>query len=160
MAQATWWYFRDPGFKAVVRYRMARCLYLSGLEKLSWLLFARTQAVTGAELPPTVQIGEGLRIPHPSGIVVGGGTVVGACCTLLQGATLGERLGRSAGHSYPIIGDNVIIGAGAKVLGRVNIGDGALVGANAVVISDIPPNAVAVGVPARPIASRTHCLLT
>jgi serine O-acetyltransferase len=144
-----WWYLRDPGFKAVVRYRLARVLYVRGFDRVSWLFFARTHAVTGAELPPTAEIGPGLRIPHPAAIVVGNRAVIGSNCTLLQGATLGERLGNRAEHDYPTLSDSVTVGAGAKLLGRIRVHEGAMVGANSVVLSDVPPYATVVGVPAR-----------
>nr|WP_231860870.1 serine acetyltransferase [Microbacterium laevaniformans] len=89
---------------------------------------------------------------HPNGIVLGAGSRLGKNCTILQQVTLGERYANGLGPStYPTLGDNVTIGAGAKVLGGVMIGDGVQVGANSVVLSDLPPGATAVGAPARAV---------
>jgi serine O-acetyltransferase len=101
-------------------------------------------AVSGADIPLNCQIGGGLLIPHPNGIVVFPGASIGPNCLLFQQVTIGTN-----GGGAPIIGGHVDIGAGAKVLGLVRIGDHARIGANAVVISDVPPLATAVGVPAR-----------
>jgi serine O-acetyltransferase len=151
-----WWlYLRDPGFKAVVRHRIARVLYVRGFVRISWLLFARTHAATGAELPPTAEIGPGLRIPHPAAIVVGNRAVMGSNCTLLQGVTLGERLGKGGPHDYPTLSDSVTVGAGAKILGGICVHEGAMIGANSVVLSDVPPHATVVGAPARVVTVKS-----
>jgi serine O-acetyltransferase len=102
--------------------------------------------VCGAEIPPETQLGGGLWMPHPNGIVIHPRAVVGPNCLLMHQVTLGTR-GRS--RSVPTLGAGVDVGAGAKILGGVTIGDGARIGANAVVLDDVPPGALAVGVPAR-----------
>jgi serine O-acetyltransferase len=104
--------------------------------------------VTGAEIPLNAQIGGGLLIPHPNGIVIHPGVEIGPNCLIFQQVTLGSGKG-----GVPIIGGHVDIGAGAKIFGGVQIGDHAQIGANAVVIADVPPGATAVGIPAR-IAGR------
>ena len=106
--------------------------------------------VCGAEIPPATQLGGGLLLPHPNGIVVHPQCVVGPNCLLFQHVTLGTRSG-SVG--VPTLGAGVDVGAGARILGGVTIGDGARIGANAVVLHDVPAGAVAVGIPAR-IAQR------
>ena len=109
--------------------------------------------LTGAEFCIGAKIGPGLIIRHPNGIVVGSGTVIGENCTILQQVTLGEKYGdgRDIYHKYPKIGNNVVISAGAKIIGGVHVGDNVTIGANAVVTKDIPNNSVAIGVPAKVI---------
>jgi len=102
--------------------------------------------ITGTNIPLTAQIGGGLQIPHPNGIVIHPQVKVGINCTIFQQVTLG---GRDDKHGAPVIGNYVIIGAGAKILGDVIVGDHAKIGANAVVLRDVPAKAIAVGVPAR-----------
>ncbi len=106
-------------------------------------------ALTGADFAPGCEVGPGLRIEHPNGIVIGSQAVVGRNAFLCQRVTLGERLGDGRDASYPVLGDHVFIGTGATVLGHVTIHDGAKVGAGAVVLHDVPPGATAVGSPAR-----------
>jgi len=106
--------------------------------------------LTGADFVPGCQVGGGLRLSHPHGVVIGGGAVVGDQCTLLQNVTLGERhVDGSGPHDYPTLRDNVTVGAGAVVLGDIEIGQGATVGANSVVLADVPAESLAVGSPAR-----------
>lgn len=101
-------------------------------------------------LSPQAQIGEGLKLPHPVGIVIGDGVQIGKRVIIYQGVTIGAgRVGEGVNGLYPKIGNDVIIYAGAKVIGNINIGDGAVIGANAVVIADVPKGGVVVGVPAR-----------
>lgn len=102
--------------------------------------------VTGADIPINSQLGGGLLIPHPNGIVIHPGAVVGPNCLLFQQVTIG---GGSGDGGTPVLEGHVDVGAGAKILGRVKIGKHAKVGANAVVLQDVPPGATAVGVPAR-----------
>lgn len=108
----------------------------------------------GCYLSPSAQIGPGLALPHPNGIVIGEGAVIGAGCTIYHQVTLGgRRLGDQSRGAYPQIGDNVVIFAGAKLIGQITIGDGATIGANAVVLQDVPARRTAVGVPARVLPS-------
>ena len=109
--------------------------------------------VTGADIPINARIAGGLLIPHPSGIVIHPHATIGANCLIFQQVTIGTRNDSAA----PCVGNHVDIGAGAKILGAVRIGDHARIGANAVVISDVPPNCTAVGVPAV-VASRAAAL--
>jgi serine O-acetyltransferase len=145
--------FWDPGrklLKAIRDYqRLARGGALGALRrKLIVLRHRFWSVVTGADIPLNAKIGGGLMIPHPSGIVVHPGAVIGVNCLLMQQATLGVREGVSGS---PVLGGHVDVGAGAKILGPVRIGDHARIGANAVVLADVPARAVAVGVPARVI---------
>jgi len=103
---------------------------------------------TGIEIHPGAKIGKGLFIDHGTGVVIGETTEIGDYCTLYQGVTLGGT-GKDKGKRHPTLGNNVMVGAGAKILGPFKVGDNAKVGANALVLSEVPPNATAVGVPAR-----------
>lgn len=104
------------------------------------------QAVTGADIPLNAVLGGGLLIPHPNGIVINPHATIGVNCLIMQGVTIGSN--RNA-HGAPTIGNHVDIGPGARILGPVTIGDFAVIGANAVVLIDVPPRGVALGVPAR-----------
>lgn len=107
-------------------------------------------ALTGADFVPGCQVGAGLLIQHPNGIVIGHGAVIGDNCTILQQVTVGElRLDAAGDRRYPTIGDRVMLGAGARILGGIRVGHGAVIGANSVVLDDVPANATAVGIPAR-----------
>jgi serine O-acetyltransferase len=105
--------------------------------------------VTGADIPLSAEIGEGLLIPHPNGIVIHPGARIGPNCLIFQQVTIGT----ADGPGVPVIGGHVDIGAGAKILGPVTIGDHAKIGANAVVVTDIPEGATAVGIPARIVSA-------
>jgi serine O-acetyltransferase len=109
------------------------------------------ETVTGISLPSTATFGPGLYIGHFGEIIVGGWVVAGANCSLSQGVTLGEDAGGS-----PTLGEAVFVGPGAKVLGGIHIGDRVVIGANAVVVRDVPANATAVGVPARVLLDRPN----
>lgn len=126
--------------RAIRRYQAA-----GPIMRRYWVLSHRFwSAVTGADIPLNCQIGGGLRIQHPNGIVFHSDSVIGPNCTIMQQVTLGtDRSGRA-----PVIGGHVDIGAGAKVIGPVQVGDHAQIGANAVVVKDVPEGAVAVGIPA------------
>jgi serine O-acetyltransferase len=127
-------------------------LHLMSLAKLASAL---NSALTGAEFVVGCDIGPGLVIRHPQGIVVGAGTKVGARCTLLHGVTLGERYGDGRGsHGYPVVGDDVVLGVSAVALGDIRIGSGVTVGAMTLVLDDVPDNSTVVGIPARGAGSR------
>ncbi|MEU5695934.1 serine acetyltransferase [Actinosynnema sp. NPDC020468] len=115
---------------------------------VSHLLRSVNHFLTGADLSPGCVLGPGVRLEHPNGVVIGCGAVVGRGAFICQRVTLGERLGRGE-PAYPVVGDDVFLGAGATVLGGVRIGDGARIGAGAVVLHDVPAGATAVGNPAR-----------
>lgn len=129
------------------RYRVRPALLRKPLSLIYKLLKTGVQIVSGIDLPCETQVGRRLVIEHFGGIVVSGDTVIGNDVTLRHGVTLGLR--RTGVPGAPVIGNGVDIGAGAKILGPVRIGDGAVIGANAVVLCDVPPGALAVGIPAR-----------
>jgi serine O-acetyltransferase len=147
--------FWDPGrkvLKAIRAYQNASGPLAFLKRKLAVLRHRFWSAVAGCDIPLNTKIGGGLMIPHPVGIVIGPGSRIGRNCLIGQGVTLGVKGG--AGGDFPILEDGADVSAGAKVLGAVTIGKGATVGANAVVLKDVPPGAVAVGVPARIIPAR------
>lgn len=105
--------------------------------------------VTGADIAWTANIGPGLVTWHPTGVVIGPGTTIGRNCAIQQGVTIGAARSKRSPKGEPVIGDDVYLGAGSRLLGRLTVGSGARIGANAVVLGNVPPGAVAVGVPAR-----------
>ena len=136
------------GLKAVRSYRRAHWFYQHKWFTIARIISQRARHKTGIESHPGAQIGKGLFIDHGMGVVIGETTVIGDNCLLYQGVTLGGT-GKDKGKRHPTLGDNVMVGAGAKVLGPINIGNNVKVAANAVVLKDIPDNCTAVGVPAR-----------
>ncbi len=141
-------YFLYSGFKAVRSYRKAHWLLTHGHPFLARWVSQRSRRKTGIEIHPAAQIGRGLFIDHGMGVVIGETTQIGDNCTLYQGVTLGGT-GKDTGKRHPTLGNNVMVGAGAKVLGPFTVGDNARIAAGAVVLEPIPANATAVGVPAR-----------
>ena len=115
------------------------------LKKMTVLRYRFWSVVTGADIPLNCQIGGGLLLPHPNGIVIHPDAEIGPNCLIFQQVTIGTRNGMGP----PVIGGHVDIGAGAKILGAVKVGDGACIGANAVVLQDVPPGMTAVGIPAK-----------
>ena len=142
---------------AVRLFRLADMLYRSGHETAAYAVSAINRVLTGVEIEPGAALGPGLVIMHGHGIVIDRKVRVGAACQIFQQVTLGVN-NRSAKGS-PVLGDRVTVFAGAKVLGRVTIGDDAIIGANSVVLSDVPSGAVAAGVPAR-IVRRSAEIIT
>lgn len=136
-----------PGFHAIRWHRRAHALYRMGLRFLPRFIAALNRFFTGVDIHPAAKIGSGLFIDHASGVVIGETAVIGNNVTIYQGATLGGT-GKDTGKRHPTLGDNVLVGAGAKVLGPVYIGDNVRVGAGSVVLKNLPANATAVGVPA------------
>ena len=136
------------GLKAVRSYRRAHWFYQHKFYTIARIISQRARPKTGIEIHPGAQIGKGLFIDHGMGVVIGETTIIGDNCLLYQGVTLGGT-GKDKGKRHPTLGDNVMVGAGAKVLGPINIGNNVKVAANAVVLKDIPDNCTAVGVPAR-----------
>ena len=137
-----------PGLHAVMWHRPAHWLY-----KHKWYFLARmisqcTKFWTGIEIHPGATIGKGVFIDHGTGVVIGETAEVGDNCTIYQNATLGGT-GKDTGKRHPTIGKNVMIGAGAKILGPFTVGDNSKIAANAVVLDEIPENSTAVGIPAR-----------
>lgn len=146
-----------PGVHAVWAYRLTHRMWREPALRLpARLLSQATRAATGIEIHPAAVVGRRLFIDHGMGVVIGETAVVGDDVVLFHGATLGGKAMRT-GKRHPTLGDGVVVGTGAKILGPVWIGDGAQIGANAVVLKDVPPGSVAVGVPAvirrRPAAS-------
>ena len=141
-------YFLYSGFKAVHAYRKAHWFYEHNMKFIARYLSQRARHKTGIEIHPGAQIGRGLFIDHGMGVVIGETTVIGDNCTLYQGVTLGGT-GKDHGKRHPTLGNNVMVGSGAKVLGPFRVGDNARVAAGAGVLDEGPDNATAVGVPAR-----------
>lgn len=137
-----------PGLHAVRNHRKAHKLYEKGHFLLARMISQRSRKKTGIEIHPGAKIDEGLFIDHGAGIVIGETTVIGKNCVIYQGVTLGGT-GKETGKRHPTLGDNVMVGSGARVLGPVNIGNNVKIAAGAVVLHDIPDNCTAVGVPAR-----------
>lgn len=136
------------GFHALLWYRVAHWFFKHRMLFMARLISQLGRFFTGVEIHPGATIGRGLLIDHGSGVVVGETTVIGDDCTIYQGVTLGGT-GKDSGKRHPTLGNNVVVGSGAKVLGPFTVGDGVKIAANAVVLSAIPENCTAVGVPAR-----------
>ncbi len=141
-------YFLYAGFKAVRRHRRAHWLYNHKHPLLARWVAERTRRKTGIEIHPAATIGRGLFIDHGTGVVIGETCQIGDNVTIYQGVTLGGT-GKDKGKRHPTIGNNVLIGAGAAVLGPFTVHDGAKIASGAVVLDEVPENATAVGVPAR-----------
>jgi serine O-acetyltransferase len=142
---ATW-----PGVHAILAHRVAHALHGAGVPIVPRAIAAVSRAVTGIEIHPAAIIGEGFFIDHGMGVVIGETAEVGVNVTLYQGVTLGGT-GFAAGKRHPTVEDNVTIGSGAKLLGPITVGHGSKIGANSVVIHDIPPNSTVVGNPGHPV---------
>jgi serine O-acetyltransferase len=138
------------GVQALLAHRAAHALLEAGVPLLPRTIAYVTRAVTGVEIHPAAQIGKEFFIDHGSGVVIGETARIGSCVTLYQGVTLGGT-GFQRGKRHPTLGDNVTIGSGAKLLGPIAVGDGAKVGANTVVVEDVPPGATVVGNPGHPV---------
>lgn len=141
-------YFLYSGFKAVRAHRRANWCFRHNLKFLARWISQRSRRKTGIEIHPAAKIGRGLFIDHGMGVVIGETTEIGDNCTLYQNVTLGGT-GKDHGKRHPTLGNNVLVGAGAKVLGPFTVGDNARVAAGAVVLNEVPRGATAVGVPAR-----------
>jgi serine O-acetyltransferase len=143
-----------PGFHAVVLYRLAHALYCRRLTLAARLLSLLARFLTGVEIHPAATIGAGFFIDHGMGVVIGETTVIGEEVTLYQGVSLGGTGKEKGRKRHPTLGNHVLVGAGAKVLGNVTIGEGARVGSNAVVLRSIPPHSTVVGIPGRVVRSK------
>lgn len=141
-------YLMYSGVKAVRAYRLSHWFYVHKMKFIARFISERSRRKTGIEIHPGATIGKGLFIDHGMGVVIGETTVIGDNCTIYQGVTLGGT-GKDHGKRHPTLGDNVLVGAGAKVLGPFKIGNNARIAAGAVVLSEVPDNATAVGVPAK-----------
>jgi serine O-acetyltransferase len=135
-----------PGVHALLAHRVSHALHSAGVPLLPRLLSTATRAITNIEIHPAATIGDGLFIDHGTGVVVGETAEIGDDVTLYQGVTLGGT-GFATGKRHPTVEDNVTIGSGAKLLGPITVGHGAKIGANSVVITDVPPNSTVVGNP-------------
>ena len=135
-----------PGLHAVWGYRIAHWFWVRKMKLFGRLVSQTTRAFTGIEIHPGATIGKGLFIDHGMGVVIGETAILGNNVTLYHGVTLGG-VSISKGKRHPTLGDNVVVGAGAKVLGNIYLGEGSRVGANAVVVKSVPENSVVVGVP-------------
>ena len=142
---ATW-----PGVHALLAHRLAHALDRAGVPLLPRLIAGVARSVTGIEIHPAARIGCGLFIDHGMGVVIGETAEVGDDVTLYQGVTLGGT-GFATGKRHPTVQDNVTIGSGARLLGPITVGHGSKIGANTVVIHDVPPNSTVVGNPGHPV---------
>ena len=141
-------FFLYPGVQAVMSHRVAHFFYKRGFRFLARWISQNSRFWTGIEIHPGAQIGKGLFIDHGMGVVIGETTIIGDNCTIYQGVTLGGT-GKEKGKRHPTLGNNVMVGSGAKVLGPFTVGDNSKIAAGAVVLSEVPPNSTCVGVPAR-----------
>ena len=137
-----------PSFRAILSYRLAHRWYKRGHYFWARWLSQRTVRKTGIEIHPGAQIGKGLFIDHGSGVIIGETAIIGDNVTLYQGVTLGET-GKERGKRHPTLQDNVMVSAGAKILGSFTIGENSKIGAGSVVLKEVPPNCTVVGVPGR-----------
>lgn len=137
-----------PSFKAILYYRIAHKLYVKKHFFLARLISQRGVRKTGIEIHPGAKIGKGLFIDHGHGVIIGETTVIGDNVTLYQGVTLGGT-GKEHGKRHPTLENNVMVSAGAKVLGSFTIGENSKIGAGSVVLEEVPPNSTVVGVPGR-----------
>ena len=140
--------FLYPSFRVILRYRLAHKLYLKGHYFWARWISQRAARKTGIEIHPGATTGRGLFIDHGSGVIIGETTVIGDNVTLYQGVTLGGT-GKEKGKRHPTLEDNVMVSAGAKILGSFTIGENSKIGAGSVVLEEVPPNCTVVGVPGR-----------
>ncbi len=140
--------FLYAGFWAILFYRITHILHYIGIPFIPRLLSQLARFITGIEIHPGAVIGPGLFIDHGMGVVIGETAVVGTNVLLFHGVTLGG-ISSQTGKRHPTVGDNVFIGAGARILGNIHLGDNCRIGAQSVVLKDVPPDATAVGIPAK-----------
>ena len=136
------------GLHALIMYRISHALQKKGLKFGARAVSQIAKFLTGVEIHPGATIGKGLFIDHGSGVVIGETAIIGDNCTIYQGVTLGGT-GKEIGKRHPTLGDNVLIGAGAKLLGNFTVGSNSKIAAGAVVLGDVPENSTAVGIPAK-----------
>ncbi|MCX7654566.1 MAG: serine acetyltransferase [Fervidobacterium sp.] len=136
------------GYRSLRLYRIAHAFYISNFKFFAYLIYHLNRVIYSCDIHPAAEIEPGVVIDHGVGVVIGSTAVVGSGSVIYHGVTLGAKH-ITKGKRHPTVGKNVIIGAGAKLLGPINIGDYARIGANAVVLSDIPPKTTVVGIPAR-----------
>ena len=141
------------GYHAVLAYRIAHMLHVKGYTTAARAISQSAKLFPGIEKHPGATIGKGLFIDHGTGVVIGETAEIGDNCTLYQGVTLGGT-GKDVGKRHPTLGNNVMVGAGAKILGPFKVGDNSKIAANAVVLSEVPSDSTAVGIPARIVKRR------
>lgn len=146
--KSPWEVLLYPSFKVMLTYRRAHKLYEKGHYFRARRLSQKAARKTGIEIHPGAVIGKGFFIDHGSGVIIGETTIIGDNVTLYQGVTLGGT-GKETGKRHPTIGDNVMISAGAKIIGSFTVGENSKIGAGSVVIEEVPPNCTVVGVPGR-----------
>lgn len=149
--------FLYPSFKVMLHYRLAHRWYENGHYFWARWMSQRGVRKTGIEIHPGARIGKGFFIDHGNGVIIGETTIIGDNVTLYQGVTLGGT-GKEHGKRHPTLGSNIMIGAGAKVLGSCTIGDNSKIGAGSVVLEDVPPGSTVVGVPGRVVKRLKQCL--
>lgn len=137
--------------RAYQRYRGRSGILALIMRKIARLRHIFWSVLTASDIDPEATLGEGLNLPHPNGVIIHRNVVIGSGCMIMQQVTIGQ----TSDPRVPVIGENVYIGAGAKILGPINIGDGARIGANAVVLDNLPAHCTAVGIPARIVRSRS-----
>lgn len=147
--------FCYPGFHAIQFHRIAHWLYKKRRYVLARMVSQLSRQLTGIEIHPGAQIGEGLFIDHGMGVVIGETAVIGDNVSLFQGVTLGGT-GKEKGKRHPTIGNNVVIATGAKVLGSFTVGDNVKIGAGSVVLNSVPADCTVVGVPGKIVARNGH----
>ena len=143
-------FYAYPGVWALVNYRIANAIYKKGFKRLARFIMAINQFITNIDIHPGANIGENVFIDHGIGVVIGETSIIGNNVTIYQGVTLGG-VSLNPGKRHPTIEDDVIIGAGAKILGNIVIGKGSKIGANSVVVKDVPPYSTVVGIPGKVI---------
>jgi len=143
-------YFK--GFHALVTHRFAHALWRAGRHDFAYYLQSQSSRMFGVDIHPNARFGKGIMLDHATGLVVGETAVVGDNCSFLHAVTLGGS-GKETGDRHPKIGNNVMIGAGAKVLGNINVGNCSRIAAGSVVLQDVPNNTTVAGVPARVVGS-------
>ena len=148
----------NRGLQAVVLYRISRALWLRRVPLIPMVLTRIAQHLFAVDISFQADLGPGIVIVHGFGLVIGGGTQIDGNCCLFHGVTLGDRgsewVGSDRTDGHPSLGKGVMVGAGAKILGPVHIGQNSVIGANAVVLRDVPADSIAAGVPARVIGKR------
>jgi len=148
--------FCYPGFHAILLHRLAHRLWRWRLRLLARMVSQTSRLMTGIEIHPGAQIGRRFFIDHGMGVVIGETAIVGDDCLLYQGVTLGGT-GKEKGKRHPTLGNHVIVGTGAKILGNIFIGDHVRVGAGSVVLKEVPAYSTVVGIPGRVVRSREDC---
>ncbi len=146
--KSPWEVLLYPSFRAMISYRKAHRLYEKGRYFRARWISQKAARRTGIEIHPGAVIGKGFFIDHGSGVIIGETTIIGDNVTLYQGVTLGGT-GKESGKRHPTLGDNVMVSAGAKIIGSFTIGDNSKIGAGSVVLEEVPPNCTVVGVPGR-----------